>query len=151
MASAKISSVLFLLFGALIIFESRKHSMGTLDNPGPGFLPFLLGLSIGLMSLGLMIKAWKRVKTEDPIPSWPDGGGLIKVSLIFIVVLLFTVFLERTGYIINIFLLFLILLKPVGKQKWPRTLLISIVATLVSYLLFDLWLMLPLPRGIWFR
>jgi len=151
MTSAKISSILFVLFGAFLIFESRKYSMGTIDNPGPGFLPFLLGIAIGLMSVALMIKVWKRVKTQDQTTSWPKRGGLIKVSLIFIVIVLFTALLEITGYIINIFVLFLILLRPVGKQKWIWTLSISIGATVGSYLLFDRWLMLPLPRGIWFR
>jgi hypothetical protein len=28
---------------------------------------------------------------------------------------------------------------------------ISIGATFASYLLFDWWLMLPLPKGIWFE
>jgi cellulose synthase/poly-beta-1,6-N-acetylglucosamine synthase-like glycosyltransferase len=120
--------------------------MGTIDNPGPGFLPFLLGIAIALMSIVLLIRVWKKTKTEDKKISW----GLIKVSVIFLVIVLFTALLETTGYVINIFLLFLILLRPVGRQKWSWTLLISIGATLVSYLLFDRWLMLPLPRGIWF-
>jgi len=125
--------------------------MGTLDNPGPGFLPFLLGIAIVSMSIVLLIRVWKKTKTQDESTSWPERGGLIKVSLIFIVIVLFTALLETTGYILNVFVLFLILLRPVGKQKWLWTLSISIGATLASYLLFDRWLMLPLPRGIWFR
>jgi putative tricarboxylic transport membrane protein len=143
MSSEKISSVLFILFGAFLIFESRKYSMGTIDNPGPGFLPFLLGIAIVSMSIVLLIRVWKKMKTQDQTTSWPERKGLIRISLIFIVILLFTALLETTGYIL--------LLRPVGKQKWLWTLLISIGATLVSYLLFDRWLMLPLPRGIWFR
>ncbi len=150
MSSEKISSVLFVLFGAFLIYESRKYSMGTIDNPGPGFLPFLLGIAIGLMSIVLLIRVWKKTKTEDKGSSWPERKGFIRIFLIFVVIILFTALLETTGYIINIFVLFLILLRPVGKQKWLWTLLISIGATLVSYLLFDRWLMLPLPRGIWF-
>jgi len=125
--------------------------MGTIDNPGPGFLPFLLGIAIVLMSIALLIRVWKKMKVQDESTSWPERGGLIKVSLIFIVIVLFTALLETTGYILNVFVLFLILLRPVGKQKWLWTLSISIGATLASYLLFDRWLMLPLPRGIWFR
>ncbi|MFB3887372.1 MAG: tripartite tricarboxylate transporter TctB family protein [Thermodesulfobacteriota bacterium] len=150
MTSAKISSILFILFGAFLIFESRKYSMGTIDNPGPGFLPFLLGIAIGLMSIVLAIKVWRKMKREDQTASWPKREGLIKVSLIFIVILLFTALLETTGYMINVFVLFVILLRPVGKQKWLWTLSISVGATLGAYLLFDRWLMLPLPRGIWF-
>lgn len=150
--SLKIGSILFILFGAFIIFESRKYSMGRLDNPGPGFFPFLLGIAILFMSIALFIKILKNAKIEGQSSSyWPPRGGLMKVSLIFLVLLLFTLFFEVTGYLINIFVLFLILLKPVGKQKWFTTLLISFGATFISYLLFDRWLMLPLPRGIWFK
>ena len=149
--SKKISSVLFVLFGAFLIFESRKYSMGTIDNPGPGFLPLLLGIAIGLMSMALLIRVWNKMETKEKSISWPERGGLIKISLIFVVIVLFTALLEITGYLINIFVLFLILLRPVGRQKWVWTLSISIGATLASYLLFDRWLMLPLPRGIWFR
>jgi cellulose synthase/poly-beta-1,6-N-acetylglucosamine synthase-like glycosyltransferase len=149
MVSEKISSVLFVVFGAFLIFESRKYSMGAIDNPGPGFLPFLLGIAIVLMSIALLIRVWKKRRTEDRGSSWPERKGLIRISVIFVAILLFAALLETTGYMINVFALFLILLRPVGKQKWLWTLLISIGATLVSYLLFDRWLMLPLPRGIW--
>jgi hypothetical protein len=43
------------------------------------------------------------------------------------------------------------MLMPIGKQKWFWSLSISVGAALASYLLFDWWLMLPLPKGIWFR
>ena len=125
--------------------------MGTIDNPGPGFLPLLLGIAIVLMSMVLLIRVWNKGKIQVKTTSWPERGGLIKISLIFVVIVLFTALLEITGYIINIFVLFLILLRPVGKQNWIWTLSISIGATVASYLLFDRWLMLPLPRGIWFR
>jgi cellulose synthase/poly-beta-1,6-N-acetylglucosamine synthase-like glycosyltransferase len=149
--SEKISSLLFVLFGVFLIFESKKYSMGTIDNPGPGFLPMLLGIAIALMSIALSIRVWSQAKAKDASASWPERGALVKISLVFIVLILFTALLEITGYMINSFVLFLILLRPVGKQKWVTTLFISVGATVGSYLLFDWWLMLPLPRGIWFR
>lgn len=142
------------MFAAFILFETRKYPVGTIDNPGPGFLPILLGIAIGLMSIALLIRAWqadkaRKIRIEKTL--WPDKKGLFKVSLIFFSILIFTILFEVTGYIINIFFLFLILLKPVGKQRWIPTVIISTGAVLVSYLLFDRWLMLPLPRGIWFE
>ena len=65
--------------------------------------------------------------------------------------LLFTLFFEIAGYIVNVFLFFLVLLGPIGRQKWSWSLSISIGAASISYVLFDRWLMLPLPRGIWFQ
>lgn len=152
--SERISSIILIMFAAFILFETRKYPVGTIDNPGPGFLPILLGIAIGLMSIALLIRAWqadkaRKIRIEKTL--WPDKKGLFKVSLIFFSILIFTILFEVTGYIINIFFLFLILLKPVGKQRWIPTVIISTGAVLVSYLLFDRWLMLPLPRGIWFE
>jgi putative tricarboxylic transport membrane protein len=146
----KATSLLFILLALFIGLESRKYPLGTLDNPGPGFLPMLLAVAIAGMSVGLSAKAWKNRMTKDHRTFWPEKGGLFKVSLAFGVIILFTVFLEITGYMINIFFLFLVLLRPIGRQKWVWSVSIALGATLVSYLLFDKWLMIPLPRGVWF-
>jgi putative tricarboxylic transport membrane protein len=117
----KVTCLLLIAFSVFIGFESRKYSLGTIDNPGPGFLPLLLGVAMAVMA----------------------------VALAFVTILLFTALLEITGYMVNIFFLFLILLRPIGRQKWSWSIAISMGATLVTYLLFDKWLMIPLPRGVW--
>jgi putative tricarboxylic transport membrane protein len=129
---------------------ARKYPLGAIDNPGPGFLPFLLGLALGGMSIALFIRNWKK-KDSQPEVTRPEGRGWIKVSSIFLMLLLFTLFFEITGYIVNVFLFFLVLLRPIGRQKWSWSLSISIGAASISYILFERWLMLPLPRGIWFQ
>ena len=146
----KVTSLLLILFAVFIGFESIKYPLGTIDNPGPGFLPFLLGVAMTVMAIALTVRAWRNVTDKVLRPFWPEKEGLPKVSLTFVVILLFTTLLEITGYMINIFFLFLILLRPIGRQKWIWSISISVGATLVSYLLFDKWLMIPLPRGIWF-
>ncbi len=148
MTSRRVSSILFILLASYILFESRKYPLGKIDNPGPGFLPVLLGLAIGGMSIILLIREWSKKAGAESL-TWPDRAGWFRVILIFSVTLLFTLFFEITGYLVNIFILFLVMLRPVGKQKWGWTIGVSVGATLVSYLLFDRWLMLPLPRGIW--
>ena len=147
----KISSILLIVLAIVIMVEARHYSFGTIDNPGPGFLPFLLGLALGGMSIALLMKGWKKREKQPVVTSWPERGGLIKISSIFLMLILFTLFFEITGYIVNVFIFFLVLLRPIGRQKWVWSLTISIGATSISYLLFERWLMLPLPRGIWFQ
>jgi putative tricarboxylic transport membrane protein len=146
----KVTSLLLILFAVFIGFESIKYPLGTIDNPGPGLLPLLLGIAMAVMAIALTVRVWTNRPAKVHRSFWPEKGGLSKVSLTFIVLLLFTALLEITGYMINIFFLFLILLRPVGRQKWIWSISISMGATLVSYILFDKWLMIPLPRGIWF-
>ena len=146
----KVTSLLLILFAVFIGFESIKYPLGTIDNPGPGFLPLLLGVAMTVMAIALTVRVWKNGPAKVHRSFWPEKGGLSKVSLTFVVLLLFTALLEITGYMMNIFFLFLILLRPIGRQKWIWSISISMGATLVSYVLFDKWLMIPLPRGIWF-
>ena len=146
----RISSLLLVFLAGLILFESTDYPFGTLDDPGPGFLPFVLGLAIGLMSIAYGVRVWTRRESGREPVSWPDRQGWAKITLIFITLILFPLLLDVTGYLVNVFLLFLVLLRPVGKQTWKWTLALSVAATVCSYLLFDRWLMLPLPRGIWF-
>ena len=140
-----------LIFLAVFIeFESMKFPLGTIDNPGPGFFPLLLGFAMAVMAIALAVRGWRKVTAEVHHPFWPVKEGFFKVSLTFIVILLFTSLLEFTGYMINIFFLFLVLLRPIGRQKWRWSISIAVGAVLVSYLIFNKWLMIPLPRGIWF-
>jgi putative tricarboxylic transport membrane protein len=146
----KVICLLFMAFAVFVGFESRKYPLGTLDNPGPGFLPLLLAVAMAAMAIALTVKVWRPAKAAIRLPFWPERGGLSKVSLAFITLLLFTALLDIAGYMIDIFFLFLILLRPIGRQKWIWSIAISAGATVVAYFLFDKWLMIPLPRGIWF-
>jgi putative tricarboxylic transport membrane protein len=146
----KVTSLLLILFALFIGFESRKYPVGAIDNPGPGFLPLLLGVAMAVMAVALAVTVWKNGNDEIRRPFWPEREGVSKVALTFVVILLFTALLEITGYMVNIFSLFLVLLRPIGRQKWIWSISIALGATLVCYLLFDKWLMIPLPRGIWF-
>lgn len=146
----KVTSLVFVLFALFVLFESRKYPLGTIDNPGPAFLPLLLSIAMAVMSIALSVRGWRNRTPQAHRTFWPEKGGMAKVSLTFIVILLFTALLETTGYLINIFLLFLVLLRPIGRQKWTWSISISVGAALVSYLLFEKWLMIPLPNGIWF-
>ena len=141
---------MFILLAVLIGLESRKYPLGTLDNPGPGFLPMLLAVAMAAMSVALSARAWKNKTTQERRTFWPGKEGLFKVTLAFVAIFLFTALLEITGYMVNIFFLFLVLLRPIGRQKWVWSLFIALGAALASYLLFDQWLMIPLPRGIGF-
>jgi hypothetical protein len=149
--SEKAGGVLWVLFSGLLLYETRRYPIGTVDNPGAGFLPLLLGIVLGAMSIIHLFRVWTKKGGRSAPTLWPDRRGLIKSSSILMLLFLFTLLLEITGYLVNTFFLFLLLLRPIGKQKWLWSLSISIGATFASYLLFDWWLMLPLPKGIWFE
>jgi len=151
MMPSRITSTLFLLFALFVLFESRRYPLGSVDNPGPGFLPMLLGITLGVMSFLLMRRSWTKSFDQGEKISWPGGRGLLVVCSILLMLILFAVLLDVTGYLVNVFLFFILFLRPISRQKWIWSLTISIGATLVAYGLFERWLMVPLPRGILFN
>jgi len=55
-----------LILGVSICIESYRVSLGDFHNPGPGFFPFLIGLSIAALSLALLVQV-VRVKEAEKI------------------------------------------------------------------------------------
>ncbi|PYN90966.1 MAG: hypothetical protein DMD89_32700, partial [Candidatus Rokuibacteriota bacterium] len=61
----------------------------------------------------------------------------------------YTAMLEWVGYPIATFLLVLYMVKVTHPQRWLLALAVSLLAAGGSYLLFAVWLKVPLPPGSW--
>jgi len=55
--------------------------------------------------------------------------------------------LEKLGYSLTTFLLFVLLLKGIQPQKWYLAMGVALLASLGSYALFQVGLQVELPRG----
>jgi hypothetical protein len=97
--------------------------------------------------LGQTIKG----KNETKVPSWVSSRGWRPLIFTLGVLLFFFVFFERLGYLICTFLLVSILVGVIGKRKWWFVMLFAIFSTLISYLIFGVFLKTQLPGGIFGR
>jgi putative tricarboxylic transport membrane protein len=121
--------------------------IGSWNDPGPGFFPFWSGLLIGGLCLGMYLKA---VRTQSPHPgSWYVREKGKKLMLILMVLLIYALILERLGFVGSTFLLLFLLFRWVEGQGWVWAAGGSLGVALVSYGVFDRWLMMQLPKGIW--
>jgi putative tricarboxylic transport membrane protein len=123
---------------------STSLSMGKFKHPGPGFLPFGLGVCLIILSLILIFHNW-RSKTSA-LPFWPQQTWLR--PLLGIVILGFYAFvIDRLGFILTTFIFLLIWMGLIERLKWKTILSISVGTTIVLYLLFAFFLEVPLPKG----
>jgi len=74
--------------------------------------------------------------------NWP------KISLILASLVLYASFLERMGFVLTTFVLLSFLLGLSEGRKWLRILGIASAAALGSFALFELWLKIRLPKGL---
>lgn len=72
------SGLFLLLLSALICWGAYDLPYGKVRDPGPGFLPWWLGMILGMMSLALLLKSiWQEEKAKTlnkgvRIPGFPS-------------------------------------------------------------------------------
>lgn len=126
------------------LITSFKMSIGSPDNPGPGFVPITLGVIGTILSLGLLIKdltSKYNVKIEDF-----TKPGILRFSGYAVSILLFLLTYNYFGIPV-LFLLIFSLAKIIGYQGWVYPILFTGIFTTVVYFLFS-FLQIPFPAGI---
>ena len=141
-----IQGLIWLGIGIGVISLSSRYNMGGLTEPGPGALPFGLGLVFVFLSMVLLIRAWRTREAvhERPVPFGPRYRKVFLILLFFAVD---TFLIEPLGYIVAVFLLIIVPMFLIEPKRWVSILLLGVISSVASYVLFDHWLGLPLPRG----
>jgi putative tricarboxylic transport membrane protein len=137
-------AALALALGAVAIFESAKLPLGTVRNPGEGFFPWWTSVVIVLLALVLLTQAL----TSRPSANQQAPGRIAKVTALLLVLAAYTFLLDSLGYLLCTFLLVLFMLRATDTQRWPVALSMALLTAVGSYVVFAIWLSVPLPRGL---
>ena len=141
------SGIFWLCFGLLLSLWSTCYQIGSVIQPGAGFLPLILGLLLILLSILLLVKAKGASRATKMPASSSLPGGWKKVIYTVFIMLLATFLFEFLGYLLTFFLLLILLMQGAGPQRWRTTLLIAFFSALSVYLIFVLLLKQQLPKG----
>lgn len=144
-----ISGLFWLVMGIILSIWSTEYQFGNITQPGPGFLPLILGLLLILSSLTLLFMARKSLHTAQTTSPSPTGDGWKKVAYTVLVLVATAIFFEKIGYLLTFFLLIILLMRGAAdRQSWKMTLLVAFFSVLGVYLVFVLLLGQQLPRGL---
>jgi len=144
----RISGVFWLCFSILMIIQSYRLGLGKINHPGPGFLFFWVNIVLGIMSLVVLFKAWAGKKKEGAQPAIFEGQKMSKIIFVLLALFIYVLLIETVGFLPMTFLVFVFLLGIIEKKKWFFTVFVSVVVTVISYLIFEVWLQCMLPRGL---
>ena len=132
-----------LAFGAAALYESSKLPFGTIRSPEPGFFPWWTGVVLNLSALVLLAQA---LAPRSSIIR-EGHGRIMKVAALLVVLAVYTFLLDPLGFPFCTFLLVLFMLRVTDPQRWALALGIAAISAIGSYVVFALWLRIPLPRG----
>lgn len=141
------SSLFWLLLSIYVCIESLRLEIGTLRNPGMGFMTFGASVLLGILSLGLLFQSIFR-KEEARVEPLFSGTLWKRIILVLMALLLYTKLLPLAGYLLGTFFLMSFLFWIIERQKVWRVLILSFTTTVVTYYVFSKWLNCQFPSGL---
>lgn len=147
----RIGSIFWLIIGIYVTIAAYCMGLGRLHKPGTGFIFFMAGSLLAILSMIDLVGTFIRkpstgdIKKEEPI--W---SGIRWQKCLFVVggLSFYVGFFNILGYLVSTFLLLFFLFKAVEPTKWWIALGGSIVTTFLSYIIFNVCFMVPFPPGI---
>ena len=136
-------AALTLIFGVAAAHESAKLPFGTVHNPGQGFFPWWTSVVIILLALILLVRAL-RLRSSA---AQEKSGRITRVAALLVVLAAYSFLLDPLGYPLCTFLLVLFMLRATDPQRWLVALGMATITAVGSYVVFAIWLSVPLPRG----
>lgn len=139
------SSLFWAGFGIVFCVGGLQHGLTRAGIPGPGCLPFIVGLVLIFLSFVLMISTIlgnKQVGKSSPEPRSMKKFWLAVFSLIA-----YGVALKHLGYLLTTFLFMAFLLRSIEPQRWKITFIWAFLTAFLSWTIFML-LKVELPKGV---
>jgi putative tricarboxylic transport membrane protein len=145
--------LIWLLLGAGFCAGSFKLKIGTLQNPGAGFIPFLVGtLLIGFGLIMFLSTRWGPWARSERKETGNSGTRSFKdffiPSATLLILLGYVLLLESLGFLLSSVIFLFLLFKISDPRKWLLPIALSVTTVIISYLLFSVWLKGQFPRGI---
>jgi len=139
------SALFWIVVGILACYGATGLGLGSVTEPGAGFIFFWSGLILVILSFMVLVQSVRS--TEDTVEETPEINWP-KIALVLLSLLLYGFFLERLGFVFSTFLLMSFLLGWIEGTNWARSLTAASAAALACYAIFELWLKIRLPKGI---
>jgi hypothetical protein len=140
-------ALLIAFAGAVVIYDSvRIGAEWESDGPQAGYFPWLTGWALVLCGIWLAIVTFARWKTvgDDVFTSW---ARLKPVLAMLVPSIAYVALIYVLGiYVASaIFIAFFMLWK--GRFGIVKTLAVSLSVPAVLFALFEVWFLVPLPKG----
>lgn len=149
MNAERIGGFFWLLFGCTAAYGGWGLGLGTMQEPGSGFLTFVAGAFVSLMALIVIVQSFRGDPAAQARVSdlW-KGAMWWRAIAITGLILLFIFSFETIGFFVCSFLLLVIIMRWLEGLAWMTCLLIPTIATVTTYVVFKTMMKISLPAGI---
>lgn len=140
------AGALMLAVGVAVLVGAWDFPFLLKGVPGPGFLPFLISLGIIASGVVLVIRANKQPARANV--TWPPLSGWARVALMLATMAASFWLLEALGFLVVTAVFMAVMVYCLGERSWRILGTVPVLSALGLYLVFAVWLRVPLPKGI---
>jgi putative tricarboxylic transport membrane protein len=135
-----------LALGILVIRSGIKLKLGTINDPGSGYVLFYTGILMCLFALTILTAA-----VTEGGPSFAsrwEGARWTKPLVIIACLTAFSFALEPLGFLLSAIPLMLLLLRAIDPVRWTLAIPLAVLAPLGVWWVLKHALLIQLPSGI---
>ena len=138
-------ALLLVAAAALVIVDSLRVGTGWGDDgPRSDYFPFYIGIGLLGSSAWIALQAVLKWRSSG---EFAERGQLLLVWAIFWPMVIYVALVASLGiYVASVVLIAYFMVRH-GKHKLPFALAVAIGVPLASYLIFERWFLVPLPKG----
>ena len=145
-----IGGMLTILFGIFAVTQAIQIEYWWKFGPGSGFLPLWASIILIFGGCLLLIQTLLKPKPDKHRPKDPQQVKRIgNVAVVAGLTVLTAVCMIYLGFNIAIFLFMAVMVHMLGNYRWYITLGTAAFVSISFYILFAVWLQVPLPKGFW--
>ena len=144
--SVEIGVALFMtLLAAVGIAGSLKVGIGWgAEGPKAGFFPFYISVIVLISCAVNLVQAVREFTGREVFASW---GQLRQVFSVVIPTTVYVFAVPILGMYMSSGLLIAVFMKWIGRYSWLMVLAIAIGVPILTFILFERWFLVPLPKG----
>jgi putative tricarboxylic transport membrane protein len=144
--SVEIGTALFILvFGLVVVTGSLQAGIGWgAEGPKAGFFPFYVGAIIVIGSAVNVGLVWLNEPRGRVFADW---GQLLKVASVAVPTAFYVALIPFIGIYVASMLLIALFMAWLGHYRWPLVAVIALGMPLVTFVIFEMWFLVPLPKG----
>jgi putative tricarboxylic transport membrane protein len=135
-----------LALGIFVIRSGIKLKLGSINDPGSGYVLFYTGILMCLFALSIMFAA-----VTEGGPSFGsrwEGARWTRPVIVIACLIAFSLALEPLGFLLSAIPLMMLLLRAVDPVRWTLAIPIGVLTPLGAWWVLKHVLLIQLPSGI---
>lgn len=127
------------------MYGSAKVGIGWgAEGPRAGFFPFYVSLIVLISCVVNLASVFAKPKEGKLFAEWSQ---LRQVGSVLVPTAIYVGLVPYLGIYVSSALLIAVFMRWFGRYGWPVVIAISIIVPILTFVTFEIWFLVPLPKG----